>query len=705
MNKLLLFCLLFCSSFVFAQQAKIDSTILEQFDNNLNEWGEWDTPESAASIKDGSYTIEHKRAEGSWAFWQSFQADLRQDFTIESQITQTEGADNIGFGLLWGFTNWNNYNTFLITSNGYFYLGKMTDGVASVLQAYTANDQIKGMGTPNILKVQQNGNEAHFYINGKDVFQTAKNNLETKGSMTGFLLFPKKARVDYLSITGKFPKINFVKDPIKGYKRENLGPNINSIYSELGPIISPDGNTLYLVRKNSPDNIGGAKAPGGEDDAWYAEKNPDGTWGKAKNIGAPINNAQNNFVTSISADNNVLFLANLYKKDGSSGGPGLSKSERIAKGWSAPQTISIKNYYTDSKVADYFVSQDQQFILYAISRKDTYGGQDIYVSIRNDKSSYSEPLNLGSIINTGGTEMSPFLASDNKTLYFSSDGHPGLGDNDIFVTRRLDDSWKKWSIPENLGPEVNSKEWDGDFSIPASGEYAFLSSSSNSMGGTDIVKITLSTTAKPNPVMLVKGKVLNKKTNEPLDATISYLDMETNQEVGTAVSDPKTGQYNIILQVGKKYSFRAQKDKFYAINDFLDISALNEYTEKQKDLYLVPLEVGQTIRLNNIFFDLNKAVLKNQSNEELDRLISLLNQNPNMEIEISGHTDNQGADDYNLTLSQQRVESVVAYLTSKGIAAARLKGKGYGESKAIASNETEEGRAINRRVDFTILKQ
>ncbi|MBC7486527.1 MAG: OmpA family protein [Cytophagaceae bacterium] len=232
-----------------------------------------------------------------------------------------------------------------------------------------------------------------------------------------------------------------------------------------------------------------------------------------------------------------------------------------------------------------------------------------------------------------------------------------------------------------------------------------MASYANSLGKADIVKIKLSSSAKPNPVVLVKGKVLNKKTNEPLEAIIYYYDMDTKAEVGSAVSNPNTGQYNIILQSGKKYSFRANKENFYAINDFLDVSTLNIYTETEKNLYLAPLEVGQTIRLNNIFFDVNKAVLKPHSSEELDRLIVLLKENPKMEIEISGHTDNQGADEYNLTLSQQRVESVLVYLTSKGIPAIRLKGKGHGESKAIASNETEEGRATNRRVDFTILKQ
>ncbi len=705
MKRLLLILLFFYTPFAYSQNKQIDSTIVEQFDNNLNEWSEWESNESAASIKDGVYHIEHKRADASWAFWQTFQVDFTKDYTLEMKLTQTDGTDNYGYGFIWGFQDWENYSSFLISPNGYFYVGQTSAGTAKELIPYTRNYQIKGLDTSNTIKIEQAGSEVHFYVNGVEVFKTGNSNIVTKGSYIGCIAYTtKKIDIDYLSIKGKFPLVNFVKDAVKGYQRENLGPNINSIYTDQAPMISADGNVLYMIRKKSPENVGGETAAG-EDDAWYAEKNADGTWGKTKNMGLPINNTSNNFIVSVSADNNTLFIANLYNSDGSANGQGLSKSERTENGWSLPKAVSIKNFYNDAKTVDYFMSQDQQFLLYSISRKDTYGQQDLYYSIRKDKDSYSEPTNLGSIVNTSGTEYSPFLASDNHTLYFSSNGHPGLGDNDIFVTRRLDDSWEKWSTPENLGPEVNSRSWEADFSIPASGDYAYMASYANSLGKADIVKIKLSSKAKPKPVVLVKGKVLNKKTNEPLEAIIYYYDIETNAEVGSAVSNPNTGQYNIILQSGKKYSFRANKENFYAINDFLDVSTLNEYTETEKNLYLAPLEVGQTIRLNNIFFDVNKSVLKTHSGEELDRLIELLKENPKMEIEISGHTDNQGADEYNLTLSQQRVESVLAYLTGKGIPAARLKGKGYGESKPIAPNETETGRATNRRVDFTILKQ
>ena len=706
MKKLLLILLFFYTPFVFSQQTQMDSTLTEQFENNLNEWSEFDTDESSAAIKNGSYNVEHKRTDGSWAYWQTFQVDQTKDYTLEMKLTQTEGTDNYGYGFIWGFQDWNNYNCFLISPNGYFYIAQSADGAAKELIPYTRNYQIKGIDTSNTLKIEQIGNEVHFYINGAEAYRTSKSNIGNKGTYTGSLLFTKKkVSIDYLTIKGKFPVVNFVKEAVKGYQRENLGSNINSIYVDQAPMISADEKILYMIRKKSPDNIGGENAAG-EDDVWYAEKNADGSWGKAKNMGLPINNTSNNFVASVSADNNTLFIANLYNKDGSSNGQGLSKSERTDKGWSLPEQIAIKNFYNDAKTVDYFMSQDQQFLLYSISRKDTYGLQDLYFSIRNDnKDGYSEPVNLGSTVNTSGSEFSPFLASDNKTLYFSSNGHPGMGDNDIFVTRRLDDSWQKWSTPENLGPEVNSRSWEADFSLPASGDYAYMASYANSIGKADIVKIKLSTAAKPNPVVLVKGKVLNKKTNEPLEATIHYYDVDTKAEVGSAVSNPNTGQYNIILQSGKKYSFRANKENFYAINDFLDVTTLNVYTETEKNLYLAPLEVGQTIRLNNIFFDVNKAILKANSSEELDRLIVFLKENPQMEIEISGHTDNQGADAYNMTLSQQRVESVLTYMTSKGIPATRLKGKGYGETKAIATNETEEGRATNRRVDFTILKQ
>jgi outer membrane protein OmpA-like peptidoglycan-associated protein len=314
-------------------------------------------------------------------------------------------------------------------------------------------------------------------------------------------------------------------------------------------------------------------------------------------------------------------------------------------------------------------------------------------------------MNIGSVVNSYNNESSPFLASDDRSLYFSSNGHPGYGSNDIFMTKRLDDTWLNWSAPKNLGPEINSAEWDAYYTLPASGNYAYLISYENAIGEGDIFRVKPPEASKPDPVVLIFGKVINKKTNEPMQASISYNDLKTDTEKGSATSDPSTGEYRIILPYGTNYSFRAMQQGFYPTSDNLDVSTLDHYTEIERDLYLSPIEVGETIRLNNIFFDLDKATLKEESFSELNRLVQLLKDNSKMTIKIQGHTDNQGSDAYNKKLSEDRVNTVIQYLITNGVETERLTGEGFGESNPVATNDTDEGKAINRRVEFTIIKK
>lgn len=273
------------------------------------------------------------------------------------------------------------------------------------------------------------------------------------------------------------------------------------------------------------------------------------------------------------------------------------------------------------------------------------------------------------------------------------------------MTKRLDDTWTNWSEPKNLGPQLNTANWDAYYTITASGDYAYFVSSANSNGGTDIFRVALPQEVKPDPVVLVSGKVLNAKTQEPISANITYQFLPDGKEAGLASSNPGDGNYKIVLPSGKKYAFSASAPGFIAVNQNLDLSDLKEYKEMTQDLYLVPIEVGQTVRLNNIFFETGKAELLAESYFELDKLVKVMTDNATMEIEIEGHTDNVGSDAANMTLSKNRAKAVYDYLISKGIAATRIKSNGYGETKPLGSNDTDEGKAQNRRVQFTILKK
>jgi len=495
------------------------------------------------------------------------------------------------------------------------------------------------------------------------------------------------------------PFISFAQELEFTDEAENLGPNVNTKYSEVGPIISPDGKTLYLCRKDHPQNKGG-----GEDDIWFSTLNTDGTWSVAVNMGSPLNNERNNFIESISPDGNTILLGNIYNYFDGSMGPGCSMSHRSRGGWAFPKPQKIEKYENRNDYVSYYLSSDGKVLLMSIEIKKGFGDRDIYVSFRTGNNAWSRPINLGPSINTKESDGTMFLAADGVTLYFSTSGHGGLGSSDIWMTKRLDDTWTNWSKLVNMGPKINSSGWDSYFTIPASGEYAYFVSSRSGEGEEDVFRIKLPTAAKPDPVVLISGRVLNAKTNEPVKADIFYETLPNGTEAGLARSEPDKGEYKIVLPYGKKYGFRAKAKGFYAVNEFIDASDLKEYKEISRNLYLAPIEKDQVIRLNNIFFEFGKSVLKSESFPELDRVVKLLNDNPTIEIELSGHTDNVGSDDANLTLSQNRAEAVVDYLTGKGIKKGRIIAKGYGESASVSTNDTEEGRQLNRRVEFKILK-
>jgi outer membrane protein OmpA-like peptidoglycan-associated protein len=302
--------------------------------------------------------------------------------------------------------------------------------------------------------------------------------------------------------------------------------------------------------------------------------------------------------------------------------------------------------------------------------------------------------------------MTPYIASDGVTMYFSSDKPGGLGDNDIYMTKRLDKTWTKWSTPVNLGSPINTEGWDAFFTLDAGGEYAYLTSNKDTYGESDIVRVKLLEREKPDPVLLVSGNVYNAKTKQPLSARLIYETLPDGVEAGTGNSDPKDGAFKIVLPYDKNYSIRASADKFFAISENLNLDSMVKagYKEIHKDLYLVPIEIGQVVRLNNVFFDFDKWDLRPESNVELDRVVKLLKENPAIEIELSAHTDSKGSDEYNFRLSDNRTKSCVAYIIANGIPASRIVSKGYGESMPVSENETDEGRQLNRRVEFKITK-
>jgi len=485
---------------------------------------------------------------------------------------------------------------------------------------------------------------------------------------------------------------------------ERLSETVNSVYNELKPLVTPDGKTLLFSRQYHPGNTGGEDDP---EDIWFAQwDEAKGEWMEAENMGAPLNTIGPNYISSITPDGNtvIITLGNRYTRNGKMRA-GVSVSTRTSEGWTKPIPFEIINEINTSEKANYFLANNREVLLMSVEGEPTLGSRDLYVSFLMDDGRWSEPLNLGEDINTALEETSPFLAADDKTLYFSSDGYTGYGKHDIFVSRRLDDTWTNWSEPENLGPQINSPEEDAFFNIPPTGEYGYFSrdfSDNNS----DIFRFELPKEHQPDAVVTVRGVVYNRKTRRPMQARIFYETLPEGKEIGTIESDPLTGEYQIILPTGNMYGYLAEAEGFVAINANIDLKETKVYGELNKDLFLVPIETGAVVRLNNIFFDFDKSELKEASFPELRRVIELMNKNPDMRISVEGHTDNIGTVEYNIGLSNRRAEAVVNYLTENGISSERIETKGWGKSKPLVSNDDEiGGRALNRRVEFVILEE
>lgn len=507
-------------------------------------------------------------------------------------------------------------------------------------------------------------------------------------------------------IIADIPKLQLLAS---GLVIEALDKNVNSEYSELNPLLSPDGKTLYFSRKNHPGNVGGEKD---KEDIWYSELDSTGQWQLARNMGSRFNNAEPNFINSIQSvtpdgRTAVMLLGNKYLDNGKMQA-GVSVSSNVGGTWSKPVALTITNDYNFHLKANYFLTNNRKTLIMSVEREDSRGDRDLYVSFMQEDSVWTEPLNLGDVINTAAEESAPFLAADDKTLYFSSNGFSGYGGNDIYASRRLDDTWTSWSDPENLGPEINSTLEDLFFNIPASSEYAYYSRGVTE-SNTDIFRVKLPILKSPDPWVIVKGKIVDPKGN-PLGAKIIYERLPDGHELGIAESDPATGEYEIRLPGGNMYGIRAEAADRISENQNLDLRNItHDQIIENKDftlenIQLSAVEENVTLVLNNIFFDFDQATLKPESFPELNRIISLMNEKTGMQIEIAGHADATGPEQYNLKLSEKRARSVVRYLNEKGIAKNRISVVYLGESKPIAPNTTVDGRRRNRRVEFKILK-
>jgi outer membrane protein OmpA-like peptidoglycan-associated protein len=337
------------------------------------------------------------------------------------------------------------------------------------------------------------------------------------------------------------------------------------------------------------------------------------------------------------------------------------------------------------------------------TRTGSIGGSDLWKSELKKDGEWSVPENLGPRINTPYDEQSPFIHPDNETLYFSSNGWTGLGNKDLFLSRK--DASDNWQLPENLGYPINTFKEESSLTISTNGKTAFFASDKEGgFGGLDLYSFELAEKLRPKPVTYVKGMVVDKQTKKPLDAHIQMISVHHDELAFDDISDAETGEFLATMPAGKVFALNVAKEGYLFYSENFTLNKLNSY-DKPFDI-LVPLqriEPGSKVVLKNIFFDSNKYQLLPESKVELTQLLSFLNANPNVVIEISGHTDNVGDDGSNQALSENRAKSVLDYLLQHKISPSRLVAKGYGETAPVAGNETPEGRQSNRRTEFRVI--
>jgi len=497
-----------------------------------------------------------------------------------------------------------------------------------------------------------------------------------------------------------------IQQPVP-FEPKNLGPAVNSADPEYYPCITADDATLiYTRRVKDPELI-----PWGmQEDFMVSHRGAEGAWQAAKPIPTVNTRQYNEGAGTLTPDGRFIVFTKCATEDGSYGGSlqgfgscDLFISRRIGDRWTPPENlgppVNSRNWETQPSMASdgrtlYFIRGTQA--------QDGIKSMDIYSTALQDDGTWSKPEKLGANVNTAFQEESVQIHPDGRTLYFSSNGHPGFGGLDIFVSRKEEDG--SWGKALNLGYPINTGGDENSLLVSADGEVAYFASDrEGGLGDLDLYSFELYPEARPLAVSFIRGKVTDRTNGQPVEADVQLYDLATGKLATGAYSDPLTGEFLVCIPAGRSYALNASSEGYLFFSQNYDVAAGTPKEPYTLNVPLSPLTAGSVIALRNIFFNTASYELLPTSNAELDKLTALLKSNPTLRIELGGHTDNVGADAANMTLSDQRAQAVRDFVIAQGIDASRITAKGYGETKPVATNDTEEGRAQNRRTEVTVL--
>jgi len=498
--------------------------------------------------------------------------------------------------------------------------------------------------------------------------------------------------------------VNLLKRPVP-FNSVNMGENINSVDDEYWPSITVDGKTLIFTRLvGSKTNIGGQPTIAQED--FYTANFLGNEWQPCVPL-STINTIYNEGAQSISTDGKLLFFTACTRTDGR-GSCDIYFSRNKGGDWSVAQNAGspVNSPSWESQPS---ISANGELLYFVSNRKGGKGGMDIWKCNLKGFSEWGSPVwgypvNLGDSVNTPGNEMSPFIHSDGKTLYFASDYWPGLGGYDIFYCRQKNDS--VWTESQNIGYPINSYKDEQGLVVDASGKNAYYSSDRPGSQGMDIYSFELHQAAQPNPVTYIKGKVVDSETGAPICAKVELIDLDNSSKVIKGESCWEKGEFLMCLPLGNEYAFNISTEGYLFYSQNFEMKEKTEIIDPYiLEIKLKKIKIGGSVILRNVFFDTGSYQILPESRVELQKLIEFLNLNTTLVIEISGHTDNVGSQEMNQALSESRAKEVYNYLIFKGISKSRMTYSGFGFSVPISSNDTPEGRSLNRRTEFKIIKK
>ena len=511
-----------------------------------------------------------------------------------------------------------------------------------------------------------------------------------------------KAGNKYIGMKEKCNVAIEIKSKPVPFEPKNL-VRVNTDYDDYWPSITADGQNISLTVLVGQRE--GARKLTAQEDIYHSILNPTtGEWSKSETLGAPTNTAQNEGAQSFSVDGRYMFFI-ACDRVGSVGGCDIYYSIRKGNMWSAAvnpkKPLNTRYWETNPSFSP---AGDELF--FSSNRPGGVGGKDIWVSkvyiADNGRLAFEEPKNLGKPVNTEEDEFSPFIHADNKTIYFSSTGHPGLGGYDIYYSRR--DEAGTWQKPRNIGYPINTHRDEIGFCVNAQGDKAYLSSNGilNNGRGKDVYEIGLPEDLRPERMDFFDGKVWDAKTKRPIQAKVQVFRLRDDKTVFQSVSDEVTGEFQAFLPIDDKYGYTVHKKGYLFVSGSLQLQDSIHSSRKVVDLRTIA--VGEKVTLNNIFFDFDKSTLQEESSGELRRVARFLMANSKVSVEMAGHTDIKGSKEYNIKLSEARAKTVADMIIKFGVDAERVSYKGYGPDVPIADNETEEGRARNRRTEIIITK-